>query len=48
MDLGDFEGGSAYADYSEFTVGDAASKYIMHCGGYSGTAGMNYYRMYIN
>ena len=39
VDLKDFDGGSAYAEYSQFTVGDAGSNYIMHCGGYSGTAG---------
>ena len=39
VDLEDFDGGSAYAEYSQFTVGDAGSNYIMHCGGYSGTAG---------
>ena len=39
VDLKDFENGSAYAEYSQFTVGDAGSNYIMHCSGYSGTAG---------
>ena len=39
VDLKDFDGGSAYAEYAQFTIGDAASNYIMHCGGYSGTSG---------
>ena len=39
VDLQDFDGGSVYAEYSLFTVGDAASNYIMHCSGHSGTTG---------
>ena len=39
VDLQDFEGNSAYAQYTSFSVGDAASKYILLVSGYSGTAG---------
>ena len=35
----DFEGNSAYAKYSSFSVGDSSSKYILSVSGYSGTAG---------
>ena len=38
VDLQDFEGNSAYAQYTSFSVGDAASKYILLVSGYSGTA----------
>ncbi len=34
-----FENESAWAQYSSFSVGDAASKYVLSLGGYSGTAG---------
>ena len=36
---GDFEGNLAYAQYTSFSVGDSASKYILSVSGYSGTAG---------
>ena len=34
-----FEGGSAWAQYSTFSVGDAGSGYLLSVSGYSGTAG---------
>ena len=39
VDMRDFEGNSAYAQYTSFSVGDSASKYILTVSGYSGTAG---------
>ena len=39
IDLQDFEGNSAYAKYTSFSVGDSASNYILAVSGYSGTAG---------
>ena len=39
VDLQDFEGNSAYAKYTSFSVGDSSSKYILSVSGYSGTAG---------
>ena len=39
VDMRDFEGNSAYAKYTSFSVGDSASKYILSVSGYSGTAG---------
>ena len=39
VDMQDFEGNSAYAQYTSFSVGDSASKYILTVSGYSGTAG---------
>lgn len=39
--LEDFEGESRYAEYSEFSVGDATTKYTLHVTGYSGTAGIS-------
>ena len=39
IDLEDFNGNKAYAKYSTFYVGGAATKYELHVGGYSGTAG---------
>ena len=39
VDMQDFEGNSAYAQYTTFTVGNSASKYILTVSGYSGTAG---------
>ena len=39
VDLGDFDGNTAYAKYSTFRVGDSVSKYILTVSGYSGTAG---------
>ena len=35
----DFEGNSAYAQYTNLSVGDLPSKYILTVSGYSGTAG---------
>ncbi|VDI24210.1 ficolin [Mytilus galloprovincialis] len=37
--LEDFEGNSRYAEYSEFSVGDATTKYTLNIDGYSGDAG---------
>ena len=39
VDLQDFEGNSVYAQYTSFSVGDSASKYVLTVSGYSGTAG---------
>ena len=39
VDLGDFEGNTAYANYSIFNVSDGSTEYILTVGGYSGTAG---------
>ena len=38
VDLGDFDGNTAYAKYSTFRVGDSVSKYILTVSGYTGTA----------
>ena len=40
--LEDFEGNSRYAEYSEFHIGDATTKYTLTVTGYSGTAGIAY------
>ena len=37
VDLRDFRGNSAYAQYTSFSVGDSASKYILSVSGYGGT-----------
>ena len=39
VDLEDFEGNTAYANYSTFNVSDGSTEYIITVGGYSGTAG---------
>uniref|UniRef100_A0A8C7Y722 Fibrinogen C-terminal domain-containing protein n=1 Tax=Oryzias sinensis TaxID=183150 RepID=A0A8C7Y722_9TELE len=39
VDLWDFEGGSAYAEYEDFRVGDESTNYRLSVGRYSGTAG---------
>ena len=39
IDMQDFEGNSRYAQYSNFTVGNSASRYTLSVTGYSGTAG---------
>ena len=39
VDMQDFEGNSAYAKYTSFSVGDSSSKYTLTVSGYSGTAG---------
>ena len=39
VDMEDFEGGSAYARYTTFTVSTAADSYRLLVSGYSGTAG---------
>ena len=38
VDLGDFEGNTAYANYSTFSISDGSTEYILTVGGYSGTA----------
>ena len=38
VDLGDFEGNTAYANYSTFSISDGCNEYILTVGGYSGTA----------
>uniref|UniRef100_A0A1X7U4B1 Fibrinogen C-terminal domain-containing protein n=1 Tax=Amphimedon queenslandica TaxID=400682 RepID=A0A1X7U4B1_AMPQE len=46
VDLGDFGGNTAYANYSTFNVSDGSTEYRLHIafGGYSGTAGESLYR----
>ncbi|XP_069107650.1 microfibril-associated glycoprotein 4-like isoform X1 [Argopecten irradians] len=39
IDMGDFEGHTAYAKYSSFSIGDAHDKYRLTVSGYTGTAG---------
>ena len=39
VDLGDFDGNIAYANYGTFRVGDSISKYTLTVYGYNGTAG---------
>ena len=39
VDLEDFGGKKAYAEYTTFKVADEADKYRLLIGGYSGTAG---------
>ena len=39
VDLGDFEGNTAYANYSTFSISDGSTEYILTVGEYSGTAG---------
>ena len=39
VDLGDFGGNTAYANYSTFNVSDGSTEYILTVGGYSGTPG---------
>ena len=39
VDLGDFEGNTAYANYSTFSISDGSTEHILTVGGYSGTAG---------
>uniref|UniRef100_A0A1X7SS03 Fibrinogen C-terminal domain-containing protein n=1 Tax=Amphimedon queenslandica TaxID=400682 RepID=A0A1X7SS03_AMPQE len=39
VDLGDFEGNTAYANYSTFSASDGSTEYILTVEGYSGTAG---------
>uniref|UniRef100_A0A3P9IG76 Fibrinogen C-terminal domain-containing protein n=1 Tax=Oryzias latipes TaxID=8090 RepID=A0A3P9IG76_ORYLA len=39
VDLWDFEGGSAYAEYEDFRVEDESTNYRLSVGRYSGTAG---------
>ena len=39
VDLEDFNGNTAYAEYTTFEVADEGDKYWLLIGGYSGTAG---------
>ena len=39
MELGDWEGNSYYAEYSQFVVGDSSTNYRLNVSGYSGNAG---------
>lgn len=39
VDLWDFEGGSVYANYQNFHIGNEKTAYKLHVGKYSGTAG---------
>lgn len=39
VDMEDFEGHSAYAEYTEFSIAGADDFYRLLCEGYSGTAG---------
>ena len=39
VDLGDFDGNTAYAQYTTFSVGNSTTEYNLTVGGYSGTAG---------
>ena len=41
VDLGDFDGNTAYAQYTTFSVGNSTTEYNLTVGGYSGTAGDN-------
>ena len=42
VDLGDFDGNTAYAKYSTFRVGDSVSEYTLTVYGYTGTAGNSF------
>ena len=39
VELGDWEGNSYYAEYSQFVVGDSSTNYRMNVSGYNGNAG---------
>ena len=39
VDLGDFDGNTAYAQYTTFSVSNSTTEYTLTVGGYSGTAG---------
>ncbi|KAL7867471.1 hypothetical protein SRHO_G00088550 [Serrasalmus rhombeus] len=39
VDLWDFQGGSAFAQYQDFSVGDSRTNYKLQVGAYSGNAG---------
>ena len=39
VELGDWEGNSYYAEYSQFVVGDSSTNYKLTVSGYSGNAG---------
>ena len=39
VELGDWEGNTYYAEYSQFVVGDSSTNYRMNVSGYSGNAG---------
>ena len=45
VDLEDFNGATAYAQYTTFSIGDNSTEYTLSIGGHSGTAGdsLDYY-----
>lgn len=46
VELWDFDGGSVYANYQNFHIGNEKSSYKLHVGKYSGTAG-TVFKLYI-
>ncbi|CAC5404355.1 Fibrinogen-like protein A,Ryncolin-4,Angiopoietin-related protein 1,Ficolin-3,Ficolin-1-B,Ficolin-2,Ryncolin-1,Tenascin-R,Fibrinogen-like protein 1,Angiopoietin-1,Tenascin-N,Ryncolin-3,Tenascin,Fibroleukin,Fibrinogen C domain-containing protein 1,Ryncolin-2,Angiopoietin-related protein 2,Microfibril-associated glycoprotein 4,Fibrinogen alpha chain,Ficolin-1-A,Ficolin-1,Angiopoietin-4 [Mytilus coruscus] len=42
VELEAYDGSTAYAEYSTFSIGDSQSDYILNVGGYSGNAGENF------
>lgn len=48
VDMGRFNGEKAYALYSNFSVGDEASKYKLEVNGYSGNAGLYSIKYYLH
>ena len=43
IDMENFDGNTAYAQYSTFSIGDSSTEYRMTIAGYSGTAGDSMY-----
>lgn len=48
VDMERFNGEKAYALYSNFSVGDEASKYKLEVNGYSGNAGLYSIKYYLH